>query len=87
MAVVQVLNTGRTRDATLATCARNIWLIAATYNIGFIFTHIAGQVKNIADLLSRWAITVNPMEKLNQLLAEHTWIDTHFDLTLLNYQI
>ena len=82
MAVVQVLNTGRTRDPILATCARNVWLIAATYNIDFIFTHIAGQINSIADLLSHWAITINPMEKL-----KHTWIATHLDLTLLNYDI
>ena len=51
MDMVQVLNTGRTRDPILATCARNVWLIAATYNIDFRFVHIAGQVNSIADLL------------------------------------
>ena len=53
MAVVQALNMGKARDLTLATCARNIWLIAAMHNIEFIFSHIAGQFNNIADLLSR----------------------------------
>ena len=68
MLVVQVMNTGRARDQTLATCARNIWLIAATFNIEFIFSHISGQSNSIADLLSRWAVTYNPLEKLNGLL-------------------
>ena len=51
MAVVHVLNTGRTRDPILATCARNVWLIAATYNIDFIFTHIAGQIYLVVILI------------------------------------
>ena len=75
MAVVQVLNTGRARDQILAPCAKNIWLIAATYNIEFICSHISGPTNKIADLLSRWALTVNPVAKL------------HIDLTLLNYNI
>ena len=54
MAVIQVLTTGRARDQTLATCARNIWLIAALNNIQFQFSHIPGKNNNLADLLSRW---------------------------------
>ena len=82
-----VLNTGKTRDPVLATCARNLWLLAATYNIEFLFTHIAGKSNSIADLLSRWAVTDNPMPKLTHLLPCHNWVDTHIDLTLLNYDI
>ena len=87
MAVVQVMNTGRARDQTLATCARNIWLIAATFNIEFIFSHISGQSNNIADLLSRWGVTQNPLTKLNGLLQDYVWVNAHLDLTLLNYSI
>ena len=53
MAVVQVLNTGKARDSILATCAGNIWLIAAMYSIEFYFSHVSGQSNIIADLLSR----------------------------------
>ena len=54
MAVVDILNTGKARDITLATCARNLWLIAAMFNIDFIFSHIPGVQNSVADLLSRW---------------------------------
>ena len=37
IAVVDVLNTGKARDTTLATCARNLWLIAVMFNIDFNF--------------------------------------------------
>ena len=35
-AVVEVLNTGKTKDPFLATCARNVWLITAIFNIKII---------------------------------------------------
>ena len=56
MAVVEVLTTGKTRDTTLATCARNLWLIAALYNINFIFSHIPGVDNSVADNMSFRAI-------------------------------
>ena len=87
MAVVQVLNTGRARDQILAACAKNIWLIAATYNIEFICSHISGPTNKIADLLSRWALTVNPVAKLQNLPQNYVWVHVHIDLTLLNYNI
>ena len=40
---VEVLTTGRTRDHTLAACARNIWLLPSLYNIHLTFSHIAGK--------------------------------------------
>ena len=50
MAVVEVLTTGRTRDTILATCARNLSLIAAVFNIDFIFSHIPDIENTVADL-------------------------------------
>ena len=40
MAVVEVLTSGRTKDATLALCAHNIWVIYAIYNISNHIEHI-----------------------------------------------
>ena len=71
MAVVEVLNTGRARDQILAACARNVWLIAATYNIEFTFSHISGQYNSTTDLLSRWGVTVDPVTKLQKLLQNY----------------
>ena len=87
LAVVEVLMSGRTRDDTLATCARNIWLLSALYNIHFTFSHIAGVQNTTADLLSRWGNSHNDWNKLQQLCPDHTWVDSHIDLTLLNYTI
>ena len=53
LAVVEVLNSGRSRDHTLATCARNIWLLSAMYNFEIMVHHIPGKSNVTADLLSR----------------------------------
>ena len=87
LAVVEVLTSGRTRDETLAICARNIWLLSALYNIHFTFSHIAGVQNTIADLLSRWGNSHHDWSKLQSLCPDHVWVDSHIDLTLLNYTI
>ena len=87
MAVVEVLTTGKTRDPFLATCARNIWLITAIFNIQLQVLHVPGKANVIADLLSRWTVTVKPEDKLRKLMPNFLWINTHINLTALNYGI
>ena len=53
MAVVQVVESGKTKDSFLSTCMRNIWLTTATYNIDLHIRHIEGRKNTIADALSR----------------------------------
>ena len=48
-AVVQVLNSGKTRDLTLAAIARNIQFQAATRDIDLRVTHIPGKSNIITD--------------------------------------
>ena len=73
-AVVQVLNSGKTRDLTLAATARNIQLQVATWDINLQVNHIAGKDNHIADLLSRWSLTEDPQVKLNNILPQHHWV-------------
>ena len=87
LAVVEILKSGKTRDPFLATCARNVWLITAMFNIDIIIIHVPGVSNQVADLLSRWTVTCNPQCKLKQLLPDFCWTDTHIDLTKLNYFI
>ena len=76
LAVVEVLKSGKTKDPFLATCARNIWLIMAIFNIEIIVVHVPGCDNHIADLLSRWVVTPNPEQKLRQYLPNFIWINT-----------
>ena len=75
LAVVQVLNIGRTRDLTLAAIARNIQYEAAVSNIHLQVTHIPGKQNVIADLLSRWKNTVNPHSLLKAHLPNFVWVN------------
>ena len=68
MAVVCVLQSGRTKDAYMAACARNIWLWSTSYDINFQFVHIAGKTNVTADLLSRWTQCVDSDKKLHSLV-------------------
>ena len=86
-AVVEVLSAGRARDQVLATCARNVWFLTATYNIALMVSHIQGAHNNVADLLSRWENTEEHHKKLYQWVDSPIWLDTHIDLTLLNHDI
>ena len=87
MAVVEVLKKGKTRDSYLATCARNIWLISSLFNIQLDIIHIPGKYNQVADLMSRWDQTLNPIDKLSKLVPNWKYIQTHQDLLLLNFSI
>ena len=82
--VVEVLNTSRARDAILAACTRNIWLLTAKYNIHLTIHHIQCRSNTIADLLSRWFTTPDNYTKLNTLLTHHMWVSAHIDLMMFN---
>ena len=73
-AVVHVLNSGRTRDLTLAAIARNIQLQLATWDISLQVNHIAGKDNHVADLLSRWTLVEDPQVKLEKFLPQHQWL-------------
>ena len=85
LVVVEFLKSGITKDAFLAACARNVWLITAMYNIDIIVIHVTGVRNRVADLLSRWIVTWDPQYKLKQMLPDFCWTDTHINLTKLNY--
>ena len=67
-AVVAILNSGATRDLTLAAIARNIFMESAKCDINLSVIHILGKDNPIADLLSRWYITDNANTKLRDMI-------------------
>ena len=64
LAVVSVLNNGKTRDKFLAAISRNIFMEAAHWDITLVITYVSGKVNVIANLLSRWENTKWQIEKL-----------------------
>ena len=72
-AVLQILNSGKTRDLFLASCARNIWYVAARNDIKLLYRHVTGQDNGLADLLSRWT-------GISFQLGNYThWLKTEYD--------
>ena len=53
-AVVQVLNSSKTRDSFMATCLRELWFEVSKYRFQLRAIHLPGEDNRIADWLSRW---------------------------------
>ena len=54
MAVVEVINSSKTRDAFMATCLRELWLVVAKNKFELRAIHLPGEENRVADWLSRW---------------------------------
>lgn len=54
---VTVINTGRSRDAFLQACLREICFLAALFECEIKAVHIPGQYNRLPDLLSRWDLS------------------------------
>ena len=86
LGVVQVVETGRTRDQFLALCVRNSWLLTASLDIQLPIYHVPGVHDIIADTLSR-IYSDNPVNRnvLQDLQDNYTWDiipSQYFDLNL-----
>ena len=84
-AVVDMLRYGRARGTVMATCASNVWLLTAIYNIAL--THIEGENNSVADLFSRWMHSPQDYNKLHNFIPNQVWMNTRMDLTLLNHDL
>ena len=71
----------------LATCAHNVWLLTAIYNISLTVTHIDGCLNFVADLLSSWTYTQEDLDKLHTFISSPVWMNTHIPLTLFNHDL
>ena len=74
LAVVQVVNSGKTRATFLSACIRHIWFITAVHDIDLQLTHIQGRKNVIADALSRiYSEKGIPTKTLETLQANYIW--------------
>ena len=51
---VNVINSGRTTDAFMGSCIREIWLAVSTYGFQLRAIHLPGEENRVPDWLSRW---------------------------------
>ena len=86
-AVVTILNTGYTRDLTLAAIARNIFMLTAQLNLNITTLHIPGKCNVIADILSRLQEGPQQLQKLAQLMPQHIWVQPPNTALILDWSI
>ena len=74
IAVVHVATSGNARDAYLAACARNLWWLAALWDIDLMVKHVSGRYNIIGDSLSR-LFSPNPinLDLIERLRLEKSW--------------
>ena len=53
-AAVQVVRSGRSRDAFMQRCLRQLWFTSARYDLELYVSHIPGVHNVFADCLSHW---------------------------------
>jgi hypothetical protein len=70
---VQVINSGRTRDAFLQSCLRELCFVAAIHEFEMRAVHIAGVDNRLCDLLSRWDNDLYYREEFNRLSCGRGW--------------
>ena len=78
--VVSVLTTGKTRDPVMAKYVRNIFLWLSAFTIDIRVIHIAGWLNPVADILSRWYLTSNNFQKLQELVDPVSWVNVSAEL-------
>ena len=87
LAVVYILQSGKTKDPFLGAVARNIFCLAAQYDIELIHKHIYG-VKNIAaDLLSRWFNPGTNTALIYGLIPHLQWSQVTTEMCTVDYNI
>ena len=86
-AVVCVLTTGRTKDAILASIARNIQLEIAQFDINLKTVHITGKNNQIADCLSRWFLDKNSQKIVLEAIENPIWYHVPRESLTINWRI
>ena len=84
---MHVLYSGRTKDAFLATCARNIWLVSAQNDIDLPYKYIPGKQNSVADLLSRWQNLPSQVAELHNKVGGPVWLHATAKLLEINQEI
>ena len=76
----------KTRDPFLGACIRNLWLVAAHFDISLQIEHIRGEHNTKADLLSRMysdkPVNEHLLQELKQNFIWDKVVPDHFNLDL-----
>ena len=62
-------------------------MTASNFYIELKIVHVAGKNNPVADLLSRWHVTVNLLSKLQEMLQTFQEIEVTQDMFQIDYEI
>ena len=68
-AVVDVINSSKTKDSFMATCLRELWLVVSTNEFELRAVHLPGEDNRVADWLSRWHLGYTYQNAFNSFIS------------------
>ena len=68
--VVDVINSSKTKDSFMATCLRELWLVASTFEFELRAVHLPGEENRVADWLSRWHLGEKYQYAFNEYIVD-----------------
>ena len=77
--VVDVINSSKTKDAFMATCLRELWLVVSTNKFELQAVHLPGQDNRVADWLSRWHLGQKYQDAFNLFTSGSTYKEIHLN--------
>ena len=81
---VRVINSGRTKDAFMGSCIRELWLEVSKYSFQLRAVHLPGEENRVPDWLSRWECGQKYRDLFNNFIAgepeKYNEIFIHSDL-------
>ena len=86
-AVVNIFTNFKIRDSILMACVRNVWLLAAVYNIDLKVKHIQGVSNVYADILSRWSHYNNQNTLPVRILKTCKWLQPDLNSMIPDFNI
>ena len=82
-----LLNSGKTPDATSIKYTRNIFMWVSAYNINIKVVHVPGKPNQVSHLFLRWPVTKNNIQRLCQIVHPVFGDNTYYDLLYLDESI
>ena len=82
---VKVINSGKSRDAFMATCIRELWLVVSANLFELRAIHLPGVDNRVADALSRWDESVYYRDSFFSFISDSVYDEIHVDDALFRF--
>ena len=84
-AVVQVLNSSKTKDDFMGSCLREIWLEVSKCGFEMRAVHLPGVENRVADWLSRWEIHPSYRNNFYQYIGAELHVEREVTLEMFQF--